>query len=260
MIDDIQKEIVDEFIRRKIQPYSSRMNLEQMISWSDWVSKEFSIDSNQFESNVKEIFWGSAALQLNVGYVFISLRSSKETGGKKRTATTLEIPENYGMSELHCWYHLSNCWESIYRVWERIVSILVIRFTPNISKKFYFTDYANFLKNRKVIFESDAKKLERYFKHWNNVAKKRNEISHGNFNPFKKMEVTVRPVGNITPDFKLPVVTDYSFPNLKQEVDALLNAVDKTFELIETHIELCELKIQPNKKIMWDAAAASPHI
>ncbi len=253
MIDDIEKEIIAEFKRREIRPYILRMNLEQMVKWSDIISNNFSIDAHQFETNVKEIFWGAAALQLNVGYVFISLSSSKETGGKKRTTTTSTIPQNYGLPELHCWYHLSNCWESIYRVWERVVSILVMRFTPEITKKFYFTDYVNFLKNQEIIQNNDVKKLERYFKHWNNIAKKRNEISHGNFNPFRTMEIKVRPVGKIATDGTIKVEVDYQFPNLKQEVDTLLNAIEKTFDLIKSQIELCELEIQPDKKVTWKA-------
>jgi hypothetical protein len=263
MIEEIQKEIDEEFKRRKIRPYSLRMNLENMILWSDKVSKTYSVDVEGFETNVKEVFWAAAALQLNVGHIFISLRQAKETGGKKRTSKNLEIPENYGFAELHCWYHLSNCWESVYRTWERVVSILIVRFTPSISKKFYFTDYTKFLERNKIIFKSDVSKLDKYFKHWSKVASQRNEISHGNFNPFRKMEMNVRPSGMITLEdskLKVPVSADYSFPNLKQEVDSLLNSIEETFNLINTLIDLCELQIQPNKKIMWDADGAAPHI
>lgn len=252
MIESIQKQIDDEYNKRKISPYIHRLNLSQMLDWSDHTSKKYGLNKKKFEEQVKDIFWGNVALHLNMGHIFIALSSSTETGGKERSMKGFDIPENYGFAEIHCWYHLSNGYESVYRLWERLVSVLIERFTPASSKNVYFVEYAKFMKAETIIFEKEADKLKPYFKHWMNISSKRNETSHGNFNPFKKMEINVKPSGMASPDQKTGFVTSYKFPNFKQEVNTLSDSIEKTFDLINTVIDLCALEIQPNKKIKLD--------
>lgn len=252
MIDNIHEAMNSEFSKRKIQPYSSRMSLKHMCEWSDKISSQYSdIDQERLEAYVKEIYWGASSLQLNVGYTLIALRQTTYPSGAKVCAKSPDdLNRSYNLADIHYWYHISHCRESLYRMWERIVSVLEARFTPQLKKKFYFDSYVNYLSEHQVIPKPDINSLKHFLKTWNKISEKRNEISHGKINPFRTIKVNVEPNGLIDKEGNLPLKASYEYPNFKEEVNTLINYGEKTFELINLHIKICEQPIKPisNKK------------
>lgn len=249
MIDDIHGAIAEEFSHRKIVPYNIRMDLPEMFAWSERISSAHNLDLDEFSACVKEIYWGAVSLQLNVGHTLLSLNETSLPSGIKGESDNMNINHDHQIADIHYWYHASHCWESIYRMWERIVSIFEERFTPNLKRNYYFDGYVNLLTIEGVVFQTELRQLQRYLKSWNKIAAKRNEISHGRFNPFINLKLDVATNGILDEHGELPLRVSYEYPNLKQEVNTIINYCEKTFELIDLMVAVCELRIQPRRNI-----------
>jgi hypothetical protein len=122
---------------------------------------------------------------------------------------------------------------------------LETRFTPCLKENFYFDGYIDYILENKILFKREIEWLKKYKKSWGTIACERNKTSHGIFNPTEKSSVTVKPYGMLTPQEGLTVKAQYELPNLKQDVNKLLNYSEKTVELIFLVKEICGIHISP---------------
>lgn len=250
MIDEIHQAAQMELAKREIRPYSSRMDFQKMLRWAESVAKREQLDLAEFERYVKEIFWGLSSLDLNLGYTLLSLKETSYPSGKTGSSNTpKKIDRDFSLADIHYWYHISNCWESIYRIWERIVSVLRIRITPNLRKKLYFDGFSHLILEREIIFKAEANELKRFNKSWNKIAFIRNQISHGTFNPVNNFKIELTNA-ELKASGEISYIANYEFPNLKQEVQTAINYAEKSVDLINVAIKICDLEIRPRRTII----------
>ena len=145
MIDEIQGVIRDEFAKRKLEAYTKRLLPKDLHGWADQIAQRHQLEQEKFSVQVGEFFWAFAAIQMSLGYVFLSLKETSFPAGiSGRTINDSEVPDLNQLADHHFWYHMFNTWESIYRLWERAVSVLTLRYTPNVKKQ-YFNNYVQLL-------------------------------------------------------------------------------------------------------------------
>ncbi len=90
--------------------------------------------------------------------------------------------------------------------------------------------------------------LKRYFKSWGKISCKRNEISHGKSNPFLNLNISVK-FSDLSDYLGEPIAKyEYELPNLKQEIETVINCYKKSFELLYLVKCICELEIDPNNR------------
>jgi len=247
MISNIHEQIAFQFNKKKLIAYTVHMDLEDIINWSIQVANKNNLDKNVFVKYFKELFWGFTSVQLSLGYGLIALSETEHPSGKKGiTAKENEIPDMM-LADIHFWYHLHNTWESIYRLWERAVSVLETRLTPNIKRNRYFDGYLNELKNiESFLKQEEILALYKFNKTWGKISEMRNKISHEVTNPFlySNIEVEFSSILGIRGD---PIAKyDYTIPNLKQEIDTVINSYKKSFSLFEAISKVCNCSIKPN--------------
>ncbi len=56
MISEFNEEINKQFKKRKFVPYAVHLDIEDMVTWSESVSKKHSLDKRVFVKYVKELF------------------------------------------------------------------------------------------------------------------------------------------------------------------------------------------------------------
>lgn len=256
MIDDIQKIISEEFVKRKVTPFSTRLNPEDMANWADKLSTKHALDKERFNLHVRELFWAIASIQLSLGYTFLSFREITFPAGAKAVALKdNEIPDMGHMADFHYWFHVCNTWESIYRLWERVVTVLEIRLTPKLKDNLYYDGYVNLLKKNMLLDEQQIIKLEKFHKPWGTISKKRNDISHGKNNPFLELSIEVSFSHIINETGKNLAKYSYQYPNRKQEVNMLIDYFNRSYSLLELVKELCNSQIKPN----YGVVRSEPH-
>lgn len=249
MFDKLHVATREEYKKRKLLPFCMRMDFHSAIKWCETISEREFLKIEHIEKHMKEVIWGLNSLDLNIGYTLLSLKdTSYPSGHSGKASTTTKLERSFSLADIHHWYHISNTWESIYRIWERIVNLLKARFTPNLLKKLYFDGYSNFIHDEKVIFEKEAKELKKFNKAWNKIASIRNKISHGEFNPFifNSLDLTD---SSIDENGAFTAIANYKFPNLKEETQTAINYAEKTVELINFTVKICELRIGARKNI-----------
>ena len=247
MISEIHEEISKEFVKRKLIAYTVHLDIEDMISWSEKIAAKYSLDANSFEKYIKELFWGLASMQLSLGYGLVALNDTEHpTGRKGTTSLEREIPD-MGLADIHFWHHLHNAWESIYRFWERAVSVLEVRLTPNLHNNLYFDGYLNYLKTIDNLSElEEIKPLYKFNKTWNKITENRNKVSHEESNPcsYFNVEVEFSSIfgvrGGPIPKY------NYEIPNLRQEIETVINCYKKSFSLFDEVIKVCNSNIKPS--------------
>jgi len=246
MIDTINDAINEEFKKRKISSFLDNVPLEEMILWSKNLSHAKRLDEDKFETYIKEVFWAVGSLHINFGYLILSHSGTSAPNGEKGVITFLQEVQSreHSLSDIHYWYHVSNCWESIYRVWERIVSVLEVRYTPKLKDSLYFIDFVMYLEENDVLTPKHIKRLKRFFSSWDKIVSKRNDITHGKFNPYQQLKIESK----IAPNGQ--VFFEYEFPNLSDEVHRINNLCKRTFELIDLMREVCELDVEPNDNLL----------
>lgn len=248
MISEINDEITKHFNRRGLVPFSVHLNIEDMAKWSESVAKKHKLDEEKFEKYVKELFWGLVAIQLSLGYTMIALDNVEHPGGKKGTALKeREIPD-MGLGDIHFWHHLHNTWEAIYRFWERAVSVLEVRLIPKLKKNLYFNDFINFLKNiEDMAVQPEIKELSKYNKGWGKISEMRNRVSHDESNPCSYFNVDVE-FSSVLGIRGGPIPKyNYELPNLKQEIDTVINYYKKSHQLLYCVKSVSDSGIEPNK-------------
>lgn len=249
MIDEIQSVIAEEFGKRNLEVFSKNLNPTDLSGWADSISAAYRLDKETFNVQVREFFWAFSAIQISLGYIMMSLREVSFPSGTVGSVINEEtVPDLNQLADYHYWYHMSNTWESIYRLWERIVTVLELRFTPNLSG-LYFDGYLNYIREHDVLPTADLRKLEKHHKHWNKITEKRNEISHGKSNPFLNIDFDVslsKIIDNKGNNFAW---RSYQYPNLKQEVNMVINYYRHSYRLLEATKDICELNIEPNKAL-----------
>lgn len=247
MISKIHEEITRLFDNRKLVAYTVHLDIEDIINWSEKIAKIHNLDQTNFEKYTKELYWGLASIQLSLGYSLVALHDTEHPSGKKGTTIKeREIPD-MGLADIHFWHHLHNTWESIYRFWERAVSVLEERLTPNIKRSLYFDGYLNELKIVEPFIErEEIKSLFKFNKAWGKISQMRNRASHEETNPcsYFNVEVEFSSIfgirGGPIPKY------NYEIPNLKQEIDTVINNYKKSFELFDAIMKLCNSNIMPN--------------
>lgn len=250
MIEDIQAEMGKQFSSRKLELFTLQLNIADMAKWAEGVAKKHNLDKHDFQYGIKELFWAVGTIQLDIGHALIAMKECPYPSGKNGIALKeKEIPE-VNLSDLHFWHHVYNCYEAIYRFWERCVMVLKMRLTPQLKGKYYFDGYVNFLgKCDGVSSLKEVKDLKKYLKSWGKISCKRNEISHGKSNPFLNMSIEVTFSGLSDYLGKPLAKYEYQLPNLKQEIETIINYYRKSFELLYSVKSVCDLQTEPNKSI-----------
>jgi len=261
MISEFNEEITKQFKKRKLVPYSVHLDIADMATWSESVAKKHGLDKRKFEKYVKELFWGLVSIQLSLGYSLVSLNDTQHPSGKKGVAVhEREIPD-MGLPDIHFWHHLHNAWESIYRFWERAVSVLEVRLTPNITKSLYFDGYLNQLKRVESLSEQDEiLALYKFNKAWGKITEMRNRVSHEESNPCSYFNVEVE-FSSILGIRGGPIPKyNYQLPNLKQEIDTVINSYKKSHDLLYAVKTVCDSNIKPNHRLKLTANRGAPNV
>lgn len=248
MIEDIQARMGELFTTRKLALFTMQLNIEDMAKWAEGVASKQKLNRHDFESAIKELFWGLGSIQLNIGHILIALEECPyQSGAKGQALKDREIPD-VSLADLHFWHHLYNCYEAIYRFWERSVTVLKMRLTPRVKKKYYFDGYVNYLLTCEDLTSiTEITSLRRYFKIWGKIAWKRNEVSHGKSNPFLNTNINVE-FSKLSDYLGQPIAKyKYELPNLKQETETVINYYKKSFDLLHSVKSICDLGIEPNK-------------
>ena len=125
-----------------------------------------------------------------------------------------------------------------------------MRLTPRLKEKYYFDGYINLLeKYDEFSTLREVKGLRKYLKSWGKISWKRNEISHGKSNPFLNMNIEVT-FSELSDYLGKPLAKyEYQLPNLKQEIESVINYYRKSFELLYSVKSVCDLQLEPNKAI-----------
>ncbi len=250
MITKINEEIVRQFNYRKVVPYSVNLDFPGMLNWSEIIGNEYSLEKEKFEKYIKEVFWVFTSIELSLGYAFIALSGTEHPAGKKGTALDETDIPNATLGDIHFWYHLYNAWESIYKLWERIVSILRVRLTPRLKEKYYYDGYVNKLKNIDTFSsQSEILALYKYSKNWNKISSIRNRASHEVSNPFSNFKVKAEFSPLLGKSGDQIIKYNFQLPNLKQEIDTIINSYNKSYELFGVVKSVCESGISANKEI-----------
>lgn len=252
MINEIQAVIAAEFSSRSLEAYTQRLNPEDLYSWADEIARIYRLDANSFGDKVGEFFYATANVQLSLGYTFLAFREVSNPSGKTRNVNLsthknqlIEDTDSNNLADYHFWYHLYNSWECLYRSWERAVNVLVYRFTPNLTGKYYFSTYRKILEDNCILDEKSLKKLKKFDKAWGKIAKKRNEISHESTNFFHKSSIDVQEHSIVDVLGRGYHGAQTKEPNLKQELNSIINHYKKSFDLLKVVRDLCALDIAP---------------
>jgi hypothetical protein len=249
MIEDIQSRMGALFSSRKLEPFTIQLNLADMAKWAERITDEQQLDRHNFQGAIKELFWALGSTQLNIGHTLIAMKECPYPNGTKGMALKGgEIPDTE-LADLHYWHHLYNSYEALYRFWERCVAALKMRLTPRIKEKYYFDGYVNYLSNHSDILPpEEITKIRRYLKAWGNISCRRNEISHGKSNPFLNMNIDVT-FSELSDYLGKPIAKyKYELPNLKQEIETVINYYKKSVELLYLVKNICDLEIEPSKE------------
>jgi hypothetical protein len=251
MITKINDEIVRQFNKRKVVPYSAQLDFPEMLNWSEVIGNKYGLEKENFEKYVKEIFWVFTSIELSLGYSFIALSDTQNPSGKKGMALEKnDIPDSK-LGDIHFWYHLYNAWESIHRLWERIVSVLMVRLTPSLKTKYYYDGYVNRLKTiDSLSSQSEILDLDKYNKSWNKIASMRNNASHEVSNPCLNFNINADFSPILGKDGEQIIKYNFQFPNLKQEIDTIINSYNKSYKLFVVVKRICESNIRANKEIV----------
>jgi len=263
MINDIHTQIGKQFDGKKLEAFTVKLNLGDMSDWASSVAEKRQIDVYRFQDAVRELYWGIGTIQLNLGYTLIALKECPYPSGLSgMVLNDGEVPDA-ALADYYFWHHLHDCYEAIYRFWERCVTVLRLRLTPKLKTKYYFDGYVNFLVNSgDSTLEGVAKPLRRYLRSWNKVASRRNRISHERSNPFLNTNIDVS-FSDLS-DYQGRRIAKYTYqlPNLKQELNTVINHYKRTHDLLYAVKSICDADISPNytfKDDLGDASRPSAH-
>ena len=241
-INDIQTEIGRLFSKYKIPAITINIPIENLHRWSSEVAAHFNLDEEEFTQVMTELFWSAAHIQLSLGYALIArgdCKFPKGTNGKAFKEE--EIPSAIAIPEIHFWYHLYNCFECTYRCWERITSVIMSVCYPKSNAKMYFNQIVNALdKDDKYNKNPHLQGLKRHVKHWNRVAKARNEISHGKSSPFRNMNIEGR-VSDVLGRDGLPLIyLDYSIKSPRESIKQVVDKYLKVFPAMKVVVDFID--------------------
>jgi hypothetical protein len=177
------------------------------------------LDRNEFWHLNHEFFWALSSTEVSIGYVLIARQSCLYPFGVTKVGYNIDetIPE-FGIPELHFWYHINNTRECIYRCWERITSILKCVCYGEKNDKFYFPTIVNeILSDHRYSENHTAKQLKKYEEYWTKDSGLRNSLSHGASSPFIKDKFKIKP----SDKDEIRFIIENEYPNLVQEIESV---------------------------------------
>ena len=234
-INEIQQEINNLFGKYKIPVITKKLPMQNLQRWSAQVAAHFKLDAEEFRQNMAELFWSVAHIELSLGYAVIARQDCEFPKGTNGKAFDEEdVPDAIGIPEIHFWYHLYNSYECIYRCWERMTSVIKSVCYPDLFNKMYFDQIMDKLNNDDNFNKNPhIRALQKQIRHWNKIAKARNEISHGKSSPFRNMDIE----GNLSDvlgadGLPIPYV-DYSVKSPKENIELVVDKYRKVFPAME---------------------------
>lgn len=241
-INEIQQEIRSLFGKYNILAVTNNLPMQNLQTWSAHVAAHFKLDDENFWQVMAELFWSVTHIQLSLGYALIARQGCKFPKGTNGKAFNEEdIPNAIAMPEIHFWYHLDNTYECIYRCWERMTSVIKSVCYPKLSKKMYFDQTINKLdKDNNFNKNPYLKALQKQIKHWNKIAKARNEISHGKSSPFRNINIEGK-VSDVLGADGLPLIySDYSVKSPKENIELVVDKYRKILPAMKAMIDFID--------------------
>lgn len=235
-IDKLQSNINRLFAEYKIPQITRNLPIENLQSWSQKVAKHFELEPDKFTQTVSELFWTTSHVQFSIGYALLAKKDCKSPYGAKGTfMNEKDIPDDFGIAELHFWYHLYNSYECIYRCWERITTVIKYVCYPGNMDKIYFDQLVKKLEGDiKFINNKSLKNLKKQIKHWNRIASIRNKRSHLVTSPHLNIKIEGKASELLGVD-GLPIIyLDYVIESPKKSVELIVDKYKKILPAILT--------------------------
>ena len=241
-INEIQKGIDYLFNQYKIPVITHNIPMENLHRWSSEVADHFKLNKEDFRKVVAEFFWSAAHIQLSLGYALIAKKECKfPMGINGKVHKEADMPHAIGLPEIHFWYHLYHCYECIYRSWERMASVLKNVCYPKNKEKMYFDKIVKALETDSLYNKNPhLNSLKKQIKHWNKIAKERNEVSHDKSSPFQNMNIEGKISNILTIDGFPEVYLNYSVASPKENLENVIDKYKKVYPAMKVIVDFID--------------------
>lgn len=251
------------FLKRKLIMYSTYYSPEKFRGWAEKHTKKKYGSNNRVDDSVQmssELYWSLCECQFALG----NLLWLESIGGfvksvKNTKKNDIELPA-FKTIDLMLISYIGDAWEHVYRVWARLENILkLIVLNQDLDKgPKYLADIIAQIKKENNLNDHNAyfRNLKRLVRKREDVAGKRNGISHRYGNVFTKVKITTE-ISPIYKNLRMPffsTIVEYPDPgeDVKKVVDAykfLDTAVKAVIEFVNFYIS--SLKIVRVKTPLW---------
>ena len=235
-LKDFHSRIGELFSKRKIPALSVVFDTERIHDWSDRLCQHFRCDADAISRACSNIYWAFAEMQLATGHCLWIIETETLTLGYSKENKQAQPPQ-INLADIYYWYYVSCVWEMIYRSWERQALLLQLVFFGEDKNPHYNTVLYN-LEERfpRISSMSTFQALKKKIKKWNNVAKRRNKLSHQHSIVFSYLDTEYRERPIIGPEGQPLYYELTNFPDPKRELDRIVQYYKETSEiLIKVH-------------------------
>lgn len=213
-VETLQQEIARLYAQYRYPILTQRFNFTVLPEWAQRQAQRVGAPAEMADRRMHDLGRAIGSAQIGLGYMLWAKKFAKHPRGhKQRTYDARDVKQSFGLGDMHFWHHADLTVEAIYRVWERLTSLLRCFTFPMETEKFYFDGLVNKVAGSPAFSEMRrTAELKKHQKHWNAVAKIRNNLSHQSNRLFGEVETKVTPLRVLQPTgapyFQFSVKTD----------------------------------------------------